>query len=358
MANEVNFNELFGNFSAADALAATETNNTSSFSGRADLYKPSINDEKCTDQNYRALVRFIPFFHEGKWRTTVCRWECFLKDVNGENGIFVVSPKTDNKKCPMRALSYKLYTSDSAIDKENSKKIQVYQQYYALIEVVKDVQHPEYDGKIFIYQFGQKINDKLENAMKSTEFTDGFNPFALYDGRLFEINMTKDASKKMDNNRKAVANYDACRFIEKTAPIHFYVDNGGEEKVKMTLSADDRDSQKAFFNWLEKDAPKIKDYFWKEWDSETTEKVNANLATYTSGYSAPRTTAAAAKEAVNAATTTTNKPVEPAAPSALAEDEDMPDFTSGGTTGSPEIPANETPVSTDDDDWINSVLNS
>ena len=354
MANEVNFNELFGNFSAADALAATETNNTSSFSGRADLYKPSINDEKCTDQNYRALVRFIPFFHEGKWRTTVCRWECFLKDVNGENGIFVVSPKTDNKKCPMRALSYKLYTSDSAIDKENSKKIQVYQQYYALIEVVKDVQHPEYDGKVFIYQFGQKINDKLENAMKSTEFTDGFNPFDLYNGRLFEINMTKDASKKMENNRKPVANYDACRFIEKTAPIHFTV---GEEK--MTLESDNRESQKAFFNWLEKDAPKIKDYFWKEWDTETTEKVNANLATYTSGYSAPRTTTAAAKEAVNAATTTTTKPVEPAAVSKPVEDDlppdDMPDFTGEGNT---QIPADETPVSTDDDDWINSVLNS
>jgi len=354
MANEVNFNELFGNFSAADALAATETNNTSSFSGRADLYKPSIKDEKCTDQNYRALVRFIPFFHEGKWRTTVCRWECFLKDVNGENGIFVVSPKTDNKKCPMRALSYKLYTSDSAIDKENSKKIQVYQQYYALIEVVKDVQHPEYDGKVFIYQFGQKINDKLENAMKSTEFTDGFNPFALYDGRLFEINMTKDASKKMDNSNRAVANYDACRFIEKTAPIHFYVDNGGEEKTRMTLLADDRETQKAFFNWLEKDAPKIKEYFWKEWDSETTAKVNKNLATYSSGYVAPRTTVAEAKEAVENATKSTPQP-QPVQTEPEEVPGDMPDFT-GADVKIPED--NSTSVSTDDDDWINSVLNS
>ena len=349
MAN-VNFNELFGSFSAADALAATETKKNSNFSSEG-LYKPSIKDEKCTDMNYRALVRFIPFYHEGKWRTTVSRWECYLKDVNGENGIFVVSPKTDNKKCPMRALSYKLYTSDSAIDKENSKKIQVYQQYYALIEVVKDVQHPEYDGKVFIYQFGQKINDKLENAMKSTEFTDGFNPFALYDGRLFEINMTKDASKKMDGNNRAVANYDACRFIEKTAPIHFTV--GDERK---TLLSDDRESQKAFFNWLENDAPKIKDYFWKEWDAETTAKVNANLATYTSGYVAPRTTTAQAQETVAAATNpspATSSPVN-TAPAVEPESipayntEDMPDFSNE---------SGDTAVSTEDDDWINSVLN-
>ena len=163
-----------------------------------------------------------------------------------------------------------------------------------------------------------------------------------------------DGIKQVGLRESNVANYDACRFIEKTAPIHFTV---GEEK--MTLEADNRESQKAFFNWLEKDAPKIKDYFWKEWDTETTEKVNANLATYTSGYSAPRTTTAAAKEAVNAATTTTTKPVEPAAVSKPVEDDlppdDMPDFTGEGTT---QIPADETPVSTDDDDWINSVLNS
>ena len=341
---EVNFNELFGNFSAADALAATETKNNSGFSGSADLYKPSIKDEKCKDMNYRALVRFIPFYHEGKWRTTVARWECFLKDVNGENGIYVVSPKTNNEKCPMRALSYKLYKSESAIDQANSKKIQVYQQYYALVEVVKDVQHPEYDGKVFIYQFGQKINDKIENAMKSTEFTEGFNPFALYDGKLFEINLTKD-SKKMDND-KTVTNYDACRFIEKGAPIHFTV---GE--TKMTLSSDDKESQKAFFNWLEKDAPKIKDYLWKPWDSETTAKVNANLATYTSGYVAPRTTTAAAQEAVNEAVKTEEKQ------EFRVDEGDLPNFSEGLDTS---IPGDDdtTTVSADDDDWINSVLNS
>ena len=338
---EVNFNELFGNFSAADALAATKTEKSANTYTSAGLYKPSIKDEKCKDQNYRALVRFIPFYHDGKWHTTVSRWECFLKDVNGDNGVFVVSPKTAGQKCPMRSLSYKLYTSESAIDKANSKKIQVYQQYYAIIEVVKDVQHPEYDGKAFIYQFGQKIHDKIESAMAKTEFTEGFNPFDLYAVRLFEINLTKD-SKKMDND-KTVTNYDACRFIEKSAPIHFTV---GE--VTKELKADDRESQKAFFNWLEKDAPKIKDYFWKEWDSETTARVNKNLATYTSGYEAPRTTTASAIESVNEVTRTVKESPKPAEPV-----QDISDYPSDVN-----IPTDDTQsVSPEDDDWINSVLN-
>jgi hypothetical protein len=335
MAN-VNFNELFGSFSAADALAATESKPSSNYSNDG-LYKPSIKDEKCTDQNYRALVRFIPFYNEGKWRTTVSRWECFLKDVNGDNGVFVVSPKTNGQKCPMRTLSYKLYTSDSAIDKANSKKIQVYQQYYALVEVVKDVQHPEYDGKVFVYQFGQKINDKIENAMKSTEFTEGFNPFDLYSGRLFEINLTKDTTKKMEgDNNRTITNYDACRFTEKSSPIHFPVGN-----ETMTLTADNKESQKAFFNWLENET-KIKDYFWKEWDAETTAKVNANLATYTSGYVAPRTPVATAHEEISDVSVKVDNHQEEETNVSI---DDLP---------SEDIES----VSADDDAWINSVLNS
>ena len=206
---------------------------------------------------------------------------------------------------------------------------------------MKDVQHPEYDGKAFIYQFGQKIHDKIESAMAKTEFTEGFNPFDLYAGRLFEINLTKD-SKKMDND-KTVTNYDACRFIEKSAPIHFTV---GEETKE--LKADDRESQKALFNWLEKDAPKIKDYFWKEWDSETTARVNKNLATYTSGYEAPRTTTASAIESVNEVTKTVKESPKPAEPV-----QDISDYPSDVN-----IPADDsTSVSPEDDDWINSVLN-
>lgn len=332
----VNFKELFGNFSAEDALAATETKKSSGFSANPDLYKPSIKDEKCKDMNYRSLVRFIPFFYEGKWRTTLMRWECYLKDVNGENGIFVISPKTENdkRKCPMRSLSYQLYKSDSAIDKENSKKINVYQQYYALVEVVKDVQHEEYNGRVMIYQFGQKINDKLEAAMKSTEFTDGFNPFALYNGKLFEINLTK-GDQKMDNGRP-VANYDACRFIDKTAPIHF-----GEGK---TLEEDEA-SQRAFMEWLENGAPNIKNYLWKEWDAETTEKVNNILATYKSGYTAPRSTKASAKEAVDIVSqekpATKNVEIPKVVEEYHIEDE-------------PE----EESISTDDDAWIEGILNS
>ena len=322
-----NFDELF-NFTVADALAETESKKVS-FTKKNETYRPSIKDEKCQDETYRALVRFVPFVYENKMRTTIERWECYLKDVNGENGVFVVSPKTIGKSCPMRTLSWKLHESDNAIDKTNSKKINVYQQWYALVEVVKDVQHPEYEGKFMIYQFGAKIYDKIKEAMKGSDYSDPINPFDFEDAPLFEIKLTK-GNQKMDNGT-AVANYEGCKFIPKTAPLHFGEGQTFDGSMEM---------KKAFIEWLEKDAPQINNYQWKEWSDELTEKVNTNLATFTSSYTAPRTPVAKVKEVIeNIADTTPTYATNTRA--SVVNDDDLP----------------EDDFSADDDAWVDSILN-
>ena len=322
-----NLDELFS-FTVADALAETESKK-SSFTNKYETYRPSIKDEKCQDETYRALVRFVPHMYENKLRTTIERWECYLKDVNGDNGVFVVSPKTIGKACPMRSLSWKLHESENAIDKTNSKKINVYQQWYALVEIVKDVQHPEYEGKFMIYQFGSKIFDKITEAMKGSDYTDPINPFDVNDTQLFEIKLTK-GNQKMDNG-SIVANYDGCKFIPKTAPLHFGEGLTFDGSMEM---------KKAFVEWLEKDAPKINNYQWKEWSEELTEKVNTNLATFISGYSAPRTPVAKAKEAIANIVDTTPTYTD-TRKTTVVEDVEMP---SGDVTD-------------DDDAWVDSILN-
>ena len=324
--SNLDFDQLFS-FTAADALAVTESKKTS-FVNKNETYRPSIKDEKCVDETYRALIRFIPFVYEGTRRTIIERWECFLKDVNGENGVYVVSPKTIKKNCPMRTLSWKLHESENAIDKANSKKINVYQQWYALVEIVKDVQHPEYEGKYMIYQFGAKIYDKIKEALEGSEYTDPINPFAFEEAPLFEIKLTK-GNQKMDNGT-VVANYDGCKFISKKSPLHF-----GEG---LTFDGSD-EMKKAFIEWLEKDAPQINKYQWKEWSEELTEKVNTNLATYINGYSAPRTPAAKAKETINniVDTTPTQKYEEPKVTVEIVN------ITDGD-------------YSTDDDAWVDEIL--
>ena len=334
---DLDVNAIFDSFtteSARDTLAEKKT-----VFRNENLYKPSIKDEKCKDMTYRALIRFIPFIHENKIHTVIERWECFLKDVNGDNGLYVISPKTIGKRCPMRDLSYRLYTSENAIDKANSKKINVYQQWYSLVEIVSDPQHPEYEGKVMIYQFGKKIYDKISEATKGSEYKAAINPFDLFDARLFEIKLTK-GSQKMDNGQ-AVANYEGCGFIEKTSPIHF-----GDG---LTLNRD-IESKRAFMEWLENDAPKISEYFFKEWDTETTNKVNTNLATYSSEYVAPakQSTKSKASEVINdivneekaELSKSSNTKKEPVEQMTTKDDDD------------------EVEVSDEDDDWVNSILNN
>lgn len=323
-----NYDELF-NFTVADALAETESKKTS-FTNKFETYRPSIKDEKCVDETYRALVRFIPFVYENKMHTTIERWECYLKDINGNNGVFVVSPKTVGKSCPMRTLSWRLHESENAIDKANSKKINVYQQWYALVEIVKDVQHPDYEGKFMIYQFGAKVYDKIKEALKGSDYTDPINPFAFEDAPLFEIKLTK-GNQKMDNGG-IVANYEGCKFIPKTAPLHFGDGKTFDGSMEM---------KKAFVEWLEKDAPQINNYQWKEWTDELTEKVNTNLATFTSSYVAPRTTVAKVKEEIGNVADTPSETSNYTEP----QSEDVNDDTSAAD------------ISADDDAWVDAILN-
>ena len=78
-----------------------------------------------------------------------------------------------------------------------------------------------------------------------------------------------------------------------------------------------------------------------EWSDELTEKVNTNLATYTSSYSAPRTTVAQAKEFIkNNIVDTTPKHVETPHLTQIVDDT---------------IPEDE--FSDDDDAWVDSILN-
>lgn len=336
MSEKINYDDLFA-FTAEDALTVTESKKGNV--GNPDVYKPSIKDEKCKDGNYRSLIRFMPFIYEGKPRTTIERWECYLKDVNDENAIFVVSPKTIGKKCPIRDLGWKLYSSDSAIDKANSKKINVYQQWYALVEVVKDVQHPELNGTFKIFQFGKNIHDKIEDALKGSEFTDAINPFHFLSAPLFEINLTK-STKKMDNGRE-VAEYGACKFTDKKAVLHF----GVKDNIK-TLEQS-RESMDEYIKWLNEEAPKINNYQYKEWDQETTDKVMKNLSTFTSAYSAPRTTTAAVNEAVDEIINSQKNSVKTEVKPEVKIDSHVE-----------HVETEEKVITNDaDEDWVNSVLN-
>tara|TARA_R110000772_G_scaffold107704_1_gene210284 strand:- start:6270 stop:7202 length:933 start_codon:yes stop_codon:yes gene_type:complete len=82
--------------------------------------------------------------------------------------------------------------------------------YWSNIYVVTDTAHPENEGKVFLYRYGAKIWDKLNDLM-NPEFEDETptNPFDLWEGATFKLKI-----RKVDGYR----NYDKSEFIE-AAPL-------------------------------------------------------------------------------------------------------------------------------------------
>jgi len=87
--------------------------------------------------------------------------------------------------------------------------------YVSNIYVIKDGVNPENNGKVFLYQYGAKIHEKLQEAMKP-KFEDEtpINPFDMYKGADFKM---KISTIDGGDGRK-MPNYDRSEFSD-PAPL-------------------------------------------------------------------------------------------------------------------------------------------
>jgi len=95
---------------------------------------------------------------------------------------------TLNKKCPVCEANTELWntgtTENQNIARDRKRKLK----YYSNIYVVSDPAHPENEGKVFLYQFGKKIFDKISDIMQPTfEDENPINPFDMWEGANFKL---------------------------------------------------------------------------------------------------------------------------------------------------------------------------
>jgi hypothetical protein len=85
-----------------------------------------------------------------------------------------------------------LWNSGIESNKEVARKQKRRLSYYANIYVVEDPKNPENEGKVFLYKFGKKIFDKINEAM-NPQFEDekAVNPFDLWAGANFKLKIRK-----------------------------------------------------------------------------------------------------------------------------------------------------------------------
>lgn len=148
--------------------------------------------------NGSAVIRFLPA-PAGEDMPFVRLWSHAFK---GPGGWFIEnSPTTIGKECPIAEWNGKLWQEGEGSPgrkrvqgsgKENPGTKRALS-YYANIYVVKDPANPENEGKVFLFKFGKKIFDKLNDLMNPPEDPldpkEPVNPFDLWTGANFKLSI-------------------------------------------------------------------------------------------------------------------------------------------------------------------------
>ena len=145
--------------------------------------------ERDKADNGFAVVRFLPAV-DGEDVPFVRIFNHGFKSVGGwmiEN-----CPTTIGLTCPVCEANGKLWNSGVESDKDIARNRKRKLQYIANILVVSDPKNPHNEGKVFLYKFGKKIFDKIQEKMQP-EFADEeeVNPFDFWKGANFKIKIRK-----------------------------------------------------------------------------------------------------------------------------------------------------------------------
>jgi len=167
--------------------------------------------------NGHAVIRFLPA-PKGEDLPWVRIWD---HGFQGPGGWYIENSLTTlGKKDPVSEHNSKLWNSGIESNKDVARKQKRRLSHYANILVVSDSANPDNEGKTFLFKFGKKIFDKVNDSM-NPEFDDEtpVNPFDLWEGANFKLRARQVAGFR---------NYDKSEF---DSPSALSEDDAEMEKI-------------------------------------------------------------------------------------------------------------------------------
>jgi hypothetical protein len=141
-----------------------------------------------------AVIRFLPE-SEGDSLPWVTLYEHAFQ---GPGGWYIEKSRTSlgkGEKDPVFEYNNELWTSGVEANKDLARKQKRTQRYISNILVVKDPANPENEGKIFLFKYGKKIFQKIQEAMipehDPVDQKDPLNPFCPWNGANFKLKCRK-----------------------------------------------------------------------------------------------------------------------------------------------------------------------
>jgi len=162
------------------------------------IWKPTVDKAG----NGYAVIRFLPAM-EGQDLPWVRYWDHGFK---GPTGLWYIenSLTSIGQPDPVGELNSKLWNSGIESDKDRARTQKRRLHYVTNILVLSDPSAPQNEGKVFLYQFGKKIFDKIMDVMQPS-FADEepINPFDFWNGANFKLKI---------RNVEGYRNYDKSEF--------------------------------------------------------------------------------------------------------------------------------------------------
>ena len=178
------------------------------------FWKPTVDKAG----NGYAVIRFLPA-PEGEDVQFVRVWDHGFQGPGGQWYI-EKSLTTIGQKDPVSEHNTELWNSGIEANKDTVRKQKRRLSYYSNIYVVKDPSNPENEGKVFLYKYGKKIFEKLNDACNPEfEGETAINPFDFWEGANFKLKI-----RKVEGYR----NYDKSEF---DVPSALSEDDAALEKI-------------------------------------------------------------------------------------------------------------------------------
>lgn len=160
-----------------------------------------------TAGNGFAIIRFLPE-PDGEDFAFVRLWDHAFQ---GPGGWYIENSRTtlsNTEADPVSELNTKLWNSsndDDSAERKQARKQKRRLHFVSNIYVIKDSGNPDNEGKVFLFKYGKKIYDMLNEMMNpSFEDEERVNPFDLWEGANFRL--------KIRQGDGGYPNYDKSEF--------------------------------------------------------------------------------------------------------------------------------------------------
>lgn len=155
-----------------------------------------------------ALIRFLPQPDPEKPPTI-----SFYQHGFKEKGKWFIDncPSTFTDPCPVCEYIEPYWDEDTEESKNYARRYSRTKQFIANILVIKDLIKPENNGKVFLFKFGIKLYEKIEEKVfPESELDEAVQIFDPWEGCAFKLKLRQKSGRN---------NYDNSEFVDKRSPV-------------------------------------------------------------------------------------------------------------------------------------------